>query len=194
MKLTFKITYFTHWGENMYITGNAVELGAGDIKKAVPMNFTPSEDWSLEVNLKAQNLDKLQYSYFIKDENSDKITPEWNAQRVVNLSIPQKQIVLIDAWNSISAIENNFLTSPFQNVLFRSHSPTPSQSSPSQPSPKGRAFEVLQVAEPVKTSHSLTSPPSGGLGGATSVELEGATSMVLGGLMLPIFSASKPHY
>ncbi|MDR0830571.1 MAG: 4-alpha-glucanotransferase [Prevotellaceae bacterium] len=119
MKLTFKISYFTHWGQNLYITGNAAELGAGDISKAIPMNFEPPESWSLAVDINAKNLSELRYSYFIKDENSGKITPEWNVSRVINLNISKKEIVSIDAWNSVSAVENNFLTSPFQNVLLK---------------------------------------------------------------------------
>jgi len=119
MKVTFNISYFTHWGQNIYITGNAVELGTDDTAKAVPMNFSQPESWSLEIDIKDKNITELQYSYFIKEENTGKIFHEWNAQRVVNLNIKQKQIVLVDAWNSISAIENNFLTAPFQNVLLR---------------------------------------------------------------------------
>ncbi|MDR1543022.1 MAG: 4-alpha-glucanotransferase [Prevotellaceae bacterium] len=118
MKLTFKTSYFTHWGQNVYITGNAAELGGGDAKNAALMNFEPSENWTLEVNLKTK-IDELRYSYFVKDENSGKIISEWGTQRVVNLNVAQNEIILIDAWNSVSAVENNFMTTPFQNVLFK---------------------------------------------------------------------------
>ena len=53
-----------------------------------------------------------------------------------------------------------------QIVEFRTIEFSKKKSSPSQPSPKGRAFGVQQNAVAEKLSHTLTSPPSGGLGGA----------------------------
>jgi 4-alpha-glucanotransferase len=119
MKIIFKISYFTHWGQNIYVLGNLPELGNGNIDNAIPMNFVPSEEWSLEIDAAIEQDTELQYNYFIKENYDVKLTPEWGERRKIILKANIEKSVLIDAWNSVSAIENNFLTAPFKNVLFK---------------------------------------------------------------------------
>lgn len=118
MKLIFKINYYTRWGQELCVVGNVPELGNGDCSHAAAMNFTPSEEWSMEIELPKDKVRKLEYNYILVDNNFDKITREWGAARKVTVN-DVDTIVLIDAWNSVSAIENTFLTSPFTDVLLR---------------------------------------------------------------------------
>ena len=45
MKIHFKISYFTHWGQRLFVMGNIPALGNEDFSKALPLNFKNSEDW-----------------------------------------------------------------------------------------------------------------------------------------------------
>ncbi len=68
MKLSFNIAYRTNWGESVYISGNIPELGNGNIDRAVKLNLSGAESWSLIVDVDDATPD-FEYSYIIKHEN-----------------------------------------------------------------------------------------------------------------------------
>ncbi len=43
MKLKFVVGYRTQWGQNVYVTGSAKELGKGDARQAVVESSPPPE-------------------------------------------------------------------------------------------------------------------------------------------------------
>ncbi len=45
MKITFTINYHTHWGQKLYITGLASELGANDLSAALPLQHKGNGNW-----------------------------------------------------------------------------------------------------------------------------------------------------
>ena len=120
MKLHFKISYFTQWGQSLYVVGNIPELGNDDASKAVPMHFVPSETWELVLPITLKTTTEVHYRYFLKDENTHTETWEWGDGRVVTVN-PQtlNQLTLVDAWNSVSVLDNVFMTAPFQEVLLK---------------------------------------------------------------------------
>ena len=67
MKLHFKISYFTQWGQSLYVVGNIPELGNDDVSKAVPMHFVPSETWELALPVTIPTTTELHYRYFLLD-------------------------------------------------------------------------------------------------------------------------------
>lgn len=118
MKLIFRINYYTRWGQELRLVGNIPELGDGDLSRAAAMKFSPSEEWSLEIELPKSKAGKLEYNYILVDNNTGKTTKEWGSARKVPAT-KENTVVLIDAWNSVSALENTFLTSPFTDVLLK---------------------------------------------------------------------------
>ncbi|HPW89865.1 MAG TPA: 4-alpha-glucanotransferase [Paludibacteraceae bacterium] len=120
MKLHFKISYFTRWGQNVYVVGNIPELGNNDVEKAVPMHFVPSETWELVLPVMLKTTKELQYRYFVKNANSHTEIWEWGEGRSVSINPKEfTQLTFIDAWNSVSVLDNVFLTAPFQEVLLK---------------------------------------------------------------------------
>ena len=125
MILRFKISYFTHWGQRLFVVGNVPELGNDDTAKAVPLNFEPSETWELEVAVKASAKKELHYRYFLRDENTQTETWEWGDGHTVVLDAAKCDVVTcIDAWNSPSILDNTFMTAPFREVLLKNNYPT----------------------------------------------------------------------
>ena len=118
MKIQFKISYFTHWGQSLYVIGNIPELGDNDETKAVPMTFSSPENWDLSILINTDSTKELHYRYLIKDSNSQTVNYEWGDARVIVLN-PSKteKITCVDAWNHVAILENTFLTAPFKNVL-----------------------------------------------------------------------------
>jgi 4-alpha-glucanotransferase len=51
MKITFKINYYTHWGQQLFITGSAVELGSDDLSSALQMSHTGNGNWEASVEI-----------------------------------------------------------------------------------------------------------------------------------------------
>ena len=125
MILQFRISYFTQWGQRLFVVGNLPELGGGDPSKAVAMNFQPSETWQLDLPITLGKERDLHYYYLLRDENAQTSTAEWGSGRTLHLE-PEKYatLTLIDAWNSVSALENTFMTAPFSEVLLKPNYPT----------------------------------------------------------------------
>lgn len=120
MKVTFKVNYYTRWGEVVYVTGNVPELGNDDIDKAVPLCFAYGEEWSVDLEISKASVGKLRYNYLVKNENDGRITREWGVARCVSpVKSGVDELWLVDAWNSVSSVENTFLTSPFTDVLLK---------------------------------------------------------------------------
>lgn len=119
MKIHFSINYFTRWGQNMALSGTLPQLGGGDVSKAVYMNFQWRENWSLEIETENDAPFEFTYRYVLKDNNGlDNM--EWGDDRKISVNPAEVQeLWLNDTWNSPGAVENVFMTSPFQDVLFK---------------------------------------------------------------------------
>ncbi|MBP6230867.1 MAG: 4-alpha-glucanotransferase, partial [Paludibacteraceae bacterium] len=126
MKIHFKLNYFTQWGQNIAIMGSIPELANNDSKKALYMNFEWKEDWMLDIEVKRDVPFELTYKYVLKDTNGLDVL-EWGDDRTILID-PRKDedVYCYDSWNPAGAIENVFMTSPFQDVLFKeNHIPVP---------------------------------------------------------------------
>ena len=67
MKFNFSIKYFTHWGQNMAISGSLPQLGEDNPAKAVFMNFQWKENWSYTIEVDAEEPFEFTYRYLLKD-------------------------------------------------------------------------------------------------------------------------------
>ena len=69
MKTLFRLRYDSRWGEELFLTGNDLELGNWNTDKAVPMEYVGPGIWSALVE--TQNFASLpngmEYKYFIRE-------------------------------------------------------------------------------------------------------------------------------
>jgi len=123
-KIEFYIRFYTHSGQSLHISGNIPALGDDDPAKAYPMQYIDDEFWhgSLELqDLPASPESPLRYHYMLKNEDGS-IVQEWGNDRIlVNPGPRIDEIQTIDTWNHAGEYENLFYTSPFTDILLKSH-------------------------------------------------------------------------
>lgn len=120
MKVHFKISYYTHWGQRLLLSGNIPELGNGDLGKALALNFQYPENWLAEIEINKPDHFQFTYKYVLYDENSGRFVEEWGNDRNVDINPTQTDhCFCIDSWNSPGSVENVFLSAPFQRVLLK---------------------------------------------------------------------------
>ncbi len=134
MKIRFKISFKTRWGQQLLVSGNFPELGNGDFKKALRLNFSDNNYWEGETIVNSDQIEKLGYRYILFDEDSNNFTEEWGEYRKIpKYNNKTDYLFLIDSWNSATAIENIFLTSPFRNVLMKDEHESETKIKPETP-------------------------------------------------------------
>ena len=127
MKMHFKISYFTHWGQELRLVGNIPELGLNDINHAAPIHYDGGGLCSLVLETPLQKDQVLRYHYILADQNLNLIEEEWGDERQKKLTGAQTT-QCIDAWRSNASIETALMTPPFTKVLLKAKT-TPLQSS-----------------------------------------------------------------
>lgn len=132
MKIHFKISYFTHWGQRLFVTGNVPALGNGDFSKALALNFKSPEDWVGEFDFNVDDRTEIRYNYILFDEHTGRYTGEWGEQRTLLFEKgTTEHFFCFDQWNSPDQVENTFMTAPFAEVLLRDeHEITPEKINP----------------------------------------------------------------
>lgn len=96
MKLTFNVNYRTEWGESLYLTGSAKELGGNDPSLAVPMKLNGYETWSATVDI-PDSLPSFEYSYIVKHDNGY-VKHEWGKPRVFEHAPDTHRVNIVDRW------------------------------------------------------------------------------------------------
>lgn len=119
MKIHFRIPYYTYWGQRIFVSGNIPELGNGDLSKALPLNYQAPEDWTGLLELNRNEIIEFTYKYVLFSEKTGQYVEEWGDDRFLRLEQNKlDHLFCIDVWNSPGSVDNVFLTTPFQNVLF----------------------------------------------------------------------------
>src|SRR5271170_7136324 len=119
MKIQFYLRFSTQVGQNLFVTGNITELGNGDMDKAIPLQYLNNEFWMIAVDIDAAVHSKVQYKYFLKNEDGTIIT-EWGNDRIIDVSKSGvEEIQTIDTWNHAGEFENVFFSAPFQETLLK---------------------------------------------------------------------------
>lgn len=120
MRVHFKLPYFTHWGQRIFVTGNIPELGNNDFRKAFPLNFQGREDWVGDLECKISKNQTVSYKYLLFDESNGRYSEEWGNDRKIEVQDETlEHFFCFDQWNAAGSIENVFMTSPFQDVLLK---------------------------------------------------------------------------
>ena len=122
MKLQFYIRFHTRYGQSLWITGNADELGNNDQGQLQPMQYLNNDYWSCTINIKRKEFPKkLNYKYVLKNED-DELLAEWGDDRVIKeINSRIDEITLVDTWNHAGEYENAFYSAPFKEVLLKSN-------------------------------------------------------------------------
>jgi 4-alpha-glucanotransferase len=120
MKIHFKISYYTIWGQRLLVTGNIPELGNGNYEKALELNFQHKEDWVGEIVINTDVAGTVKYKYLIYNENTRQYIEEWGSDRKIQLNDQQTEHwFCYDQWNSAATVDNTYLTAPFSQVLLK---------------------------------------------------------------------------
>ncbi|HEX7845375.1 MAG TPA: carbohydrate-binding module family 20 domain-containing protein, partial [Chitinophagaceae bacterium] len=123
MKLQFYLRFHTQFGQSLWISGNADELGNEDASKALPMEYLNDEFWEAQVEIKRKDLPKnIRYKYLLKNEDGE-LVGEWGDDRLIDVFKKElHEVQLVDTWNHAGEYENVFFTLPFKNVLLNTSS------------------------------------------------------------------------
>ena len=122
MKIHFKISYYTYWGQRILVSGNIPELGNNDLSRALILNYQNPESWEGQIEITGNDALNINYRYLLFNEATGKYDEEWGNDRNIEPD-PTKtdHYFCYDTWNSASSIDNVFLSTPFQDVLFRNN-------------------------------------------------------------------------
>jgi 4-alpha-glucanotransferase len=68
MNLQFYLRFFTQFGESLWISGNTPELGMGDARNAVSMEYLNDEFWHLSLHIPRKTWpgSGILYKYYLK--------------------------------------------------------------------------------------------------------------------------------
>ena len=117
MKLTFRLRFYTHFGQTLYLTGDHPLLGGGDTNKAIPLQYLDSEFWQVSLDWPVNAKESIRYDYLFKDKDGS-LVQDWGRERTLTpAEFDSNELLVIDSWNNASAIENVFYTEPFRKVL-----------------------------------------------------------------------------
>lgn len=120
MKLQFYLRFHTKYGQSLWISGEAAELGGGDPEKSLPMSYLNDECWTASVEIRRKDLAKgIRYKYLLKNEEGQWVK-EWGYDRCLEeVKKEVDELLLTDTWNHAGEYENTFFTAPFTKVLLK---------------------------------------------------------------------------
>jgi 4-alpha-glucanotransferase len=119
-KLNFQLRYHTEFGQNLFLTGNHVLLGNGDIANAIPMQYLNEQAWTVSIDwLEDSAKEAVQYNYVLMNADGSTVV-DWGSDRVIDIkAYKASQIQIFDTWNHAGYFENAFYTEAFQHVLLK---------------------------------------------------------------------------
>lgn len=113
MKIKLQIDYNTNWGQTLWVTGSAPELGNWNEAKAKPLVYSSPSTWTIELDIKKDK--SIEYRYFLK-ENDVIANREWGTPHRLQLT-ENKFFDVHDLWSAVP--QQQFLyTSGFQESFF----------------------------------------------------------------------------
>ncbi|MEO9477734.1 MAG: 4-alpha-glucanotransferase [Cyclobacteriaceae bacterium] len=115
MNIRFRVNAHTVWGQEVYVSGGAKELGQWDADKAVKLSCVDIDIWEVKFKIKTEK--PLDYKYLIKDEHGA-VLKEFGANRTHAL-MATSDVEIIDTWRYTDSPENNLFSSPFYKSFFK---------------------------------------------------------------------------
>lgn len=120
MTIVFRIHYQTTWGQKLYVSGSASELGNWDLAQALEMQHIADGWWELSVDIPADAM--AQYKYVLKHEFSSEAKWEWGDNRILfpgNVAKLGLSLVHVDSWKDQEKESNVFFTEAFTDVILK---------------------------------------------------------------------------
>ncbi|WP_298299887.1 4-alpha-glucanotransferase [Hydrotalea sp.] len=117
--IAFYLKFSTHFGQNLFITGNHPKLGNQNIEQAVPLQYFNANYWKVTIPFEGNEIPKegFTYHYILKNEDGT-IGYDWgNDKKIVPAFLKKTNLIIEDAWNFAGYYENAFYTEPFQQIL-----------------------------------------------------------------------------
>jgi 4-alpha-glucanotransferase len=121
MKLIFRLRFHTQLGQSLFVTGDHEIFGGGRTKDAVPLQYFNPEFWQATIHLPSDAIPNaaITWSYILQNADGSTVRDCGNDRIINPASFRQKEVLIIDSWNSAGTIENAFYTEPFKTVLLR---------------------------------------------------------------------------
>jgi 4-alpha-glucanotransferase len=145
MKLTIRLRYYTHFGQTLFLCGDHPWFGNGQSERARPMRYVNGEFWEWTLDLPDSPLPGAPLSYYFLLRNTDgSVVEDFGGDRSFRpANLGRGQVVMIDSWNELGAVENIFFTEPFTKVLPRA------EKAAACAAPPGGATHWFQVKAPL---------------------------------------------
>lgn len=118
MKLTFRIHYYTQWGQQIALSGSLPEMGNDVLDKVLLLEYQEEGFWEAVIELDHPPA-SFSYRYLILDSARGAVTEEWGAIRLIEIEPGTKQLWIRDAWRTHSDDANVFYSSAFVNAIFK---------------------------------------------------------------------------
>ncbi|XP_074306803.1 4-alpha-glucanotransferase DPE2 [Silene latifolia] len=122
--VSFRIPYFTHWGQSLLVCGSVPLLGSWNVKRGfvlTPTNHGSELIWHGSVEVPSGL--ECEYSYYVVDDDKNVLRCEMGQKRkfILPESVQDGEIVeLHDLWQTAS--DDLPFRSAFKNVIFRNTS------------------------------------------------------------------------
>lgn len=127
VSVNFHLPYRCKYGQKLCLVGSNDVLGGWHVDRAVPMNWTEGDIWTVELQLPAThngNGVQLEYKYVVRSER-DKSAVRWKEGNNCYLTLPaQGRLHVRDTWDD-----------SMREVEFETHNSASAAANPAPPSP-----------------------------------------------------------
>lgn len=125
MIVSFNIEYRTSWGEEVWLTGSAPELGNDDLTKAVSLSTVDGIHWTVEKELHPIGEIEFTYSYFIL-QGKEIVRKEWNSlpRKLCLQGDNKKSYRIYDSWKNLPEQHYLYSAAFTESLLARPHKTT----------------------------------------------------------------------
>lgn len=133
MKLTFRIHYYTQWGQQIAVVGSLPELGNLELDKALILTYKAEGYWEGSIEIKKKPHSHFTYRYILIDSMNGGIQEEWGNTRLVEVGKKVDDFWFFDSWRAQNDPHNVFFSSSFVNAITKPVVfPKPTSFSPSE--------------------------------------------------------------
>jgi len=121
MQITFRIQYYTTWGQRLRLTATHENLSNMKEDTAPGMVMVSPEEglWELTATIPKNALSSLTYRYFIEDENQNVRIYECDDRKLKLTNRNCRKAIVKDTWRASDDKENAFFSSAFTQGLLR---------------------------------------------------------------------------
>ena len=153
MKLTFRIHYYTQWGQQIAVLGSLPQLGGLELDKAFILVYQSEGYWEGTIEIPDSAIKNFTYRYLLIDSTSGMITEEWGTNRLVELENTGQSLWFYDAWHAQNDEQNVFYRSAFVEAITRpAQFPKPK---PIPPKPEEVSVKFQMEAPAVPSGYQL---------------------------------------